>query len=314
METLQDFDTFYEEKILPSLPRLKKECRDADSWAISACVVAILGVLVFALDYSGIFPVDAVFGWIAFFTVVLAICLYQYVQRKEEFTKDFKELLIKEVIRFVNPGLVYQPDKWVPSVEYKASSLYRHRYDYYGGDDLVEGSIDGVVFRGSELLVECDSVARNRELTIFHGLFLVAVINSRFSGGTYIWSKRYAAPTGSVLDEHYRLMPMPKVSPIKSGDEAFDHFFKIGTTDRLQAEALLTPDRRTRMLRICKGIQLPLSISFVAGRCYIGVPVKDELLELDEFEPGKKEEVKKYFIIVSLIQQLIRELDLVSLA
>ncbi|MBC7868066.1 MAG: hypothetical protein H7X88_11090 [Gloeobacteraceae cyanobacterium ES-bin-316] len=67
------------------------------------------------------------------------------------------------------------------------------------------------------------------------------------------------------------------------------------------------------MLHIPEALQLPLSFSFVAGRCYIGIPVKEDLLEPGVYDPGDKEEIRKHFMSIGLAPRIIQELQLSQL-
>lgn len=244
---------------------------------------------------------------------VIVTALYQYALSKDRFTAHFKTVVITAIVQYQHPALAYKPGKKIPSREYKASSLYRYKHDCYEGDDLIAGVIQGVSFHSSELHTYCTRSTNRGVSKIFKGLFVAAGISSRFNGGTYIWPKQSDQLAGSVMDQHNRLQPMPPVTRVKSGDPLFDKIFRVCTTNPAQAGELLSEERRKRMLQIAEALQLPLSFSFVAGRCYIGIPVKEDLLEPGVYHPGDKEEIRKHFVSIGLVPRIIQELQLAQL-
>jgi hypothetical protein len=312
MYEISGFENFYAEKIKPSLPQLREECRQMDVWHIVGIASAIFGFLSF-LGYQAEVLTGVWASWLfIFFAAGVVFSVYKYTQRNDRFTVDFKKAIIKTIIDDVSPGLVYKPDETVTSREYKTSGLYRYRYDYFDGDDYMEGVIKNVSFHCSELHVQSD-YALNQQMTVFKGLFFVVKINERFTGGTYVWPRHRAQLATSRMDEGYRLLPMPRVTNVYSGDAAFDEQFRVCSTWSGQAMEILNPEIRNNILNIGRSMKIALSFSFVAGRCFIGVPLTDNLLEPTDFDPGDKEEIRKYFITIQLIVNIIGQSGLLIL-
>ena len=309
METT-DFDNFYAEKIEPVIPRLKKSQSNSRAWKAaliaSICVAALYFLSVFSNPASS----D---GWIILLLVVIVvICFYQSVRSNDVYTDEYKSLLINEVIRHVAPGVVFKPDKTVSSKAFVESRLYQFDYSDYEGSDYMEGEIQGVRFQCSELHVSCGDPRGTRLLTVFKGLFVVAALGTHIGGGTFIWPRKEHADA-EKLNEYYELLPIKGTQKIISGDAAFDQYFSLRSSAPAEAAFLLTAERRNSMLKICQAMQLPLSFSFVAGRCYVGVPLKDDLLEASREEAGDKGDVQKHYITISLLTGLIRQLQLSEL-
>lgn len=304
MDDSSGFEDFYTEKIAPSLPQLRKECRQMDSWHLVAVLAGILGFLCF-IGYHAEVLTRAQASWLfVFFPLLLVFSIYKYTQRKDVFTDDFKAAVIKRIIDHVCPGLVYKPGEAVTSHEYKTSSLYRYRYDYFDGDDYIEGTIGNVSFHCSELCVKSD-YAGNKQVFVFKGLFFVAKINERFSGSTYVWPRNRAQLATSIMDQRYRLLPMPEVANVHFDDEEFTALFRVCSTWPEQAREILGPNIRINLVNMSRLMNIALSISFVAGRCYIGVPVRDDLLEPTDYDPGDTIEIKKYFLTIQAIKNII---------
>ncbi|HNU89234.1 MAG TPA: DUF3137 domain-containing protein [Ferruginibacter sp.] len=312
MDDSSGFENFYAEKISPSLPRLRNECRQMDSWHLVAVLAGILGFLCFIGYHAEILTGPQASWLFVLFAALLVFSVYKYAQRTDRFTAAFKKAVIKTIIDDVCTGLVYKPDECISTREYKTSSLYRYRYDYFDGDDYIEGIIGNISFHCSELCVKSD-YAGNKQIFVFKGLFFVAKINDRFSGGTYVWPRNRAQLATSIMDQRYRLLPMPEVADVHFDDEEFSTQFRVCSTWPEQAKEILSPQVRTSLVSMSRLMNIALSVSFVAGLCYIGVPVRDDLLEPTDYDPGDKIEIKKYFLTIRAVTNIISKSGLSEL-
>ena len=309
---IKDFEDFYTTKIEPVLPRLRAECRKMDISHLLYVLAAILGFGSFIGYYAGLFSGSTAAWLFVFFAAAVVFCVYLFSKRKDRFTADYKTALIKEIINHICPGLVYKPDDFIDANEYKTSRLYRRYYDYYDGDDYLEGIINDTSFRCCELHTQYDD-AGNYQVTIFKGLFFVANISSRFNAGTYVWPVEKVQLSASIMDEGYRLIPMPQIADIHIRDAEFTSYFRVCGTDPQQATEILSNEMRAGMLWLRKKLNRPVSFSFVVGHCYIAIPVRDDLLEPSDYDPGDKEEIQKYFLTIGMISGVIKHLPLDAL-
>jgi hypothetical protein len=305
MDESAAFENFYTEKIEPSLPRLRAECKQADIWHLVAVLCGILGIGTFFCYYAALLTGEQASWLCVLFAVTGVFAFFKYANRNDRFTDDFKIAVIKTIIDEVCPGLVYKPGETISPHDYKTSSLYRYRYDYFDGDDWIEGLINNIPFHCAELHIQSD-YAGNKQITVFKGLFFVAKINSRFAGGTYVWPRNRAQLPTSMMDEEYRLLPMPHVQDIHFNDAEFDHYFRVCSTWPSQAHEILTAEMRSNLLRISKAMKIAASFSFAAGKCFIGIPIAADLLEPTDYDPGDKEELRKYFISIRLITNIVK--------
>jgi hypothetical protein len=311
MYDANDFEHFYTTHIEPTLPQLRAETRRMDTWHLIAGIAAVSVVGVFLGYTNEYFSGNQAGVLVGICAAVGVVAFFKMANRKDKLVDDLKESIIREIIKHLCPGLDYRPDEYITPAEYKASSLFRYHYDYFDGDDLVEGVVDSVHFRCSELITQYD--AGMSQIPIFRGLFFSAKINSRFNGCTYVWPwDRVQLPT-SEMDQEYRLMPMPHTSDIKTGDSEFENYYRVCSNAPSQAQEILSEKMMDNMLRLAKGIGRHIAFSFVAGRCYIAVTINKELLEPTVYDPGDKTAIKTYFDTISLIQIVIERLQLVNL-
>jgi Protein of unknown function (DUF3137) len=313
MDEVKDFEDFYTVKLQPLINNLKAEARGAGNWSIIAPATAFVAILIFVgyqVDYIHGNAGMAIFLCIA----AVAISIYFYTNRKGKYTKDYKETIIKEIITYLHPGITYKPDEVIAKKEYKFSGLFRRIFDYYDGDDYMEGVYKDVAFRCSELHTQYESIGikRTRLITIFKGLFFVAEISKHFTAGTYIWSHGEEQTGGSIADERYRLMHSPNVYKIKLQNcvAAFENTFSVYSTNPSEAGSILTTAMTERLIKFKQQIGREIAVSFVAGRCYVAIAINEELLEPSGFDTDDREEVKQYFFTVLLILSIINQLQL----
>ncbi len=311
MDQAADFDNLYALNLAPFMDKLRAECKSADTWGIVgiisfvlAMVTGFLGLQVHYLQHYGVL--------FALLFSLAIVSLFKYTRKREIFTKDYKSFIVKEIISHVCPGVIYKPDECVSEREYKASSLFRQYFDYFDGNDYIEGTVNNVNFHCSELWTQYDS--GNRQPTIFKGLFFVVKIDGRFTGGTYAWARGWEQLPASIMDDEYRLMHLPDVYDIHFEDQAFSHYFRVCTTYETQAREILSPAIRQQMINLRNQSRAAISFSFVAGNCYFAIPSSIDLLEPSDYDPGDKEEIRGYYDTIQLIVGIINQLGLNNLA
>lgn len=311
MEDKKDFESFYTERLGPLINNLKAEAGAAGNWGIIAPATTFIAVVTFAVYQLGYVEQYSGFA-LFFFIIALPVSIYYYTNRKEKYTQHFKETIIKEIINYLHPGIIYKPDELITKKEYKWSGLFRSNFDHYDGDDLMEGVYKNVFFRCSELCTTNKGIGRGSTQTIFKGLFFVANINKIFTAGTYIWPAGKQPTGGSIADERYRLMHLPNLCKIKMeyASTAFQNNFSVYSTNPSEAGAILTTAMLTSLVNFKQQIERDIAVSFVAGRCYVAISIKEDLLEPSGFDTDDREEVKKYFFTILLVLSIINQLQL----
>lgn len=303
MEQITSFDAFYDIKLKPYMGDLQKQSREAKQWGIASIIAGILLVpgLVLGTTILG--------GWtIASVIILVLVCVYNYTRVNDRYEDGFKQHVIRQIIEFINPNLQYKPDAHIHSSHYRNSCLCRKNYEYYNGDDLVEGQFKNVAFKCSEL-----DVTNSRGGAIFRGLFFTANINQAFTGGTYVWSRGNEQLPVTMADEHYRMMPMPKTTKVNLGNGYFENHYSVYTTDVDEACTIVDEQMMQCITDLKNQTGRQLALSFVAGMCYVAIPFNEELLESESGNPANKEEIKKYFFTILMILSIINKLQLARL-
>jgi hypothetical protein len=309
MEHITSFDDFYEQKLSPFLKALEKQGSASYWWQVlcMVCTLGIIPVLAWGLrNESGILG-----GFLVLITIIVGIVsLHQYTKIKDSYESNYKEKVIQQIIEFIHPGLQYKPDISINHKDYINSSLCRNWYDDYDGADWIGGNYKGVNFKCSELYVTRRTGAKSSGSTVYKGLFFAAPLNISFSGGTYIWIKNEEQLPASIADERYRLLPMPEVVRVDCRDGEFEKQYRVYTTDVYEALSIVDGEMMQCISRFRKQINRDISLSFVAGICYVAIPFTEDLFEPKSKNPGDKDEIKKCFLSVLLMLDIINQLKL----
>jgi Protein of unknown function (DUF3137) len=311
MEDIKNFEDFYAAKIAPQIATFKKQDKAAGVWGVIMVLALIFTLVSFILtmylnaEWHG--------AWVTALLLIFSVySIYTYTQNEDTYTNNFKEGIIKEIIKYLHPELTYKPDSMVSEKEYRQSGLYRSEYNDIDGDDFIGGVYKNISFRCSELRVtgNGDSEGESSRLTaIFKGLFFAAAVNQAYTGGTYVWIRGEEQLGASIADERYRLIAFPKVYAMQMGDDMFDKYFSVYSTNPAEARTILDDAMMANLLQFRKQIQRKVVFSVVMGHCYVAIPIKEDLFEPTE-PVGDKEEVKKYFFTVLLILSIINQLQL----
>jgi multisubunit Na+/H+ antiporter MnhG subunit len=304
MPPQKSFSSFYETTVRPSFEELLRQNKKADGWGIVMMVAALLiiPVLILGVSSSGASGV----ALIIIMVVLVVSSVQQYTKANDAYQSNFKEQVVEQVIKFIDPGFVYRPDVFINSYYYRSSSLYRAIYDDYDGDDLIEGKHSGVPFKCSELVV-----TRGSSFTIFRGLFFAATVNPRFNSGTYIWFSGYEQLPASLADERYRLLPLTEVVKVDFANGDFENNYSVYTTNVQQASEIISNDMMQRLVSLMKRLNRAVTVSVVAGMCYVAVPFELKLLEPPNGRAEIDEEkMREYYNTIMLIPEIIDELDL----
>jgi len=311
MERLKDFDSFYEQKLAPLLKDLRLQSERSRTWGGVAIASAVTMLISFGIYLTSELPDMS--GWIALISLILLIVsIYRYTLQRDNYVDDFKEKVIRQIVNYLLPDVVYKPSSFVASKEYKVSGLFRQKYSHIDGDDYLQGIYKGVKFHCSELHTEYEATPQGGLETIFKGLFFVAEPASGFYGGTYVWTKGDEQLPRSMADEHFRMYNLPAVSRLYTGRPEFDKQYSVYSTDVSEAAAIVTPTMMELMVNFKKQLQRDVVYSFVGGRCYVAIPITENLLE-----PGPdledREAIKEYFFTILLVLSIINQLHLDNL-
>lgn len=306
---LTDFEKFYETELKPYLDTLGPGKAAYLNWKYFTIASTVLSVLFLLFYHFYNMHSGAMIG--VSFLIIAAIGIYFTTKKNEAFIDDFKENIIGRIIHHISPSAVYKPMQYLSKKEYKLSGLYRRRFTEYDGEDYWKATYRGVNFHCSELEVRYED--STTATTIFEGLFLAATISAWYNGGTYIWTKGESQLPVSIADETYRMYPMPDVKKFPVDNPAFKNSFSVYSSNFSETDKILTPQLQEKMLLLKQKTGRDIVFSFVAGKCFVAIPMEENLLEPTLKGLQDKESYKKYFFTFLLVFNIVQELELSKL-
>ena len=301
-----DFETFYTTNLQPFLAQLEAEAKAYRNWKHFTIGSAALAI-VFLLLYQFLKVQTGVVTGLLLL-LITAIGIYFTTKKNEAFIDDFKEKIISRIIHHISPAAVYKPMQYLSKKEYRLSGLYRRRFTDYDGDDYWKASYRGVNFHCSELMVRYED--STTATTIFKGLFIAAAISGFYGNGTYVWTKGASQLPVSMADENYRMYPLPDIEKYYALTESFRNYFSVYSSNFSETQNILTPALQQKMIQLKERTGRDIVFSFVAGKCFVAVPMEEDLLEPTATGLQDKESYKKYFFTFLLVFNIVQELEL----
>ena len=67
------------------------------------------------------------------------------------------------------------------------------------------------------------------------------------------------------------------------------------------------------LIQFKKQLKRNIGVSIVAGKCYVAIPINEDLLEPSGFGTDDREEIKEYFFTILLMLSIINQLQLYKL-
>lgn len=300
MDRIKNFDTFYELQLKPSIDELQQQNKKADRWGIGIVIFAfaLIPVIIYgAKDSSGNFG-----KWmIALMVILVGVSAHNYAKISNAFETNFKEQVIKQIIDFIQPGLIYKPGTFMSSSYFRNSGLFSSQYNVYDGDDLIEGTYKNVFFKCSEMNVY-QRRSRSGPIEVFHGLFFAAPISKSYCGGTYICVKNDS--------EDFSFFNIPGLVRLDCRNGEFENYYSVFTTNSKEASDIVNAEMMTNVIAFVRQIRRNIRISVVAGMCYVAIPFSQDLFEPPGPYETDKEEIKEYFFTVLLMLSIINQLKL----
>ncbi len=327
MKDYEQFKEFYSEELLAELLELDGVQKRI---LVKSAVVTIV-ILVMA----GLF---SLFCWTEM-TEDLEITLYFWILCgsvwfaairffSRHYRSDFKQMIIKPLVRFIDPNLQYSPEGTIDLHTFRRADIFQRYVNEFDGEDLVTGTIDKTAIKFSEvrayynneneesLLSEMfkdkdgSSGIFNYKKKVFKGLFFVADFNKTFHGQVLVMpdkAEKFFGRFGKMLQSHN----IVRGELMKMDNAEFEKKFVVYGSDQIQARYVLTPIIMNKILDFEKKTGSSICLSFKDSMLYIAVPCRRNL-----FEPKYLKsivdyiETFRYFQDLRLFIGIVEELNL----
>lgn len=246
---------------------------------------------------------------------IMGFLIYMFVYRNESagYKSLFKDQIIEKVIHFIDSSLVYSKNDSILEGEYQYSQIFPQSYDRYSGNDLVQGTIDSVNVRFSDLHVEekqRDKDGKEHWHTIFQGLFFIADFNKNFRGKTVVLPDVAQRSLG-IIGEWMQSINTSRGELIKLDHSEFEKYFVVYGSDQIESRYILSHALMEKIVVFYKKNGKNIAISFRDSKMYLCIDYKKEL-----FEPIlsksllKFSYIREYFELLSMIVGIVSEFKL----
>lgn len=227
-----------------------------------------------------------------------------------EYVKIYKENILPNFIKFVNPNLTYSYEKHQKYKEYKGRLAYKSyedrkeiereyidadfdgiSFDYITEEDWVEGQIDeNHFFKVTDIAVKqeyTDSDGDRRTRTMFEGLFYSLEADKDIGTCLKININKNNAIEGA---ENYQ---------IQMDSSEFEDVFDVYCDDKILAVRILTADIMELIINFYKKYYIPFEI------CYRNNKIYTRFFVEDMFEPSRIKnslDIKSLYMYFAIVE------------
>ena len=329
MKTESEFREFYRVTLRPLLveiDRLRRQMRLRNFFitiayiAFSAMLFA-LGFVVNRMVYGVWFTESKANIPIVIVLIVAIISLLYYISKlranRRKFVNRYKEGIIGAIVRFIDDGLLYEPDKQMTRHEFIASKLFYPEPDRYDGDDYVSGKTGETQIAFSEVHAKYKTMtgsddggkSENWE-TLFDGIFFKADFNKNFKGEYFVLpdtAEKIFGRTGRLFQSTKKRFG----ELIRLEDTEFEKQFVVYGSDQVEARYILSASLMKRLLDFKRRTGKKLKISFVKSSLYVAIPYKKSLFEPRYYSSVIDEEkTTQYFLDLEMAVSIAEDLNL----
>ncbi|MBE0491453.1 MAG: DUF3137 domain-containing protein [Sulfurospirillum sp.] len=311
MKTLASLQDFFYEEMYPQLLTLELQRQKIFSFLKKTIFLLLIFTVVAFLLLQNFFY-DKLQFFILCVAFVVGVFSLIYHNKIQEFSANYKTLVIEKLVSFVSPSLQYAQNESIKRYEYEQSLLFLENVDRFKGEDKISGSIDGVNIEFSELHTEAkrkNSKGQTYFVTLFRGLFFVSEFNKHFYSKTFIFPdtiERYMGKAAHLLqsyDAHGEL--------IKLDDNEFERKFRVYSSDQIEARYILSNAFMQHLLLLQEKIGKEISISFTNSKMFVAVHFKSPIFEPKIYKKvADFKEVQNYFETINYVVLIIKMLKL----
>lgn len=269
MQNKNELTDFYNESLYPILKRLEDD-RQQLKYRIIVLIALfslVYAVLLYIILSISDLSADAFIGMIIIYFAIIGF-LYKYLIK--DYTKDFKDTIIRPLIVALGPKLSYSANTHVPLLLFNRSKIFSHP-DKINGNDFVKGNINDIELQFSNLHAQKrvqDAKGVEKWTTLFKGLFIVAQLNKHFTAKTIILPN---TAQSTFVDTIGNL--------VKMDNPEFEKEFVVYSSDQIEARDILSPKLMAKLLELKRLSNCPTYFSFVGDHIHISVYYNKDLFE-----------------------------------
>jgi hypothetical protein len=298
MKTLDQLRQFYDTDLKQNLADFERQRRKIVSHSMIVFgVLAAAGVVgALLLMRQGMPPVFLLFILIG---CVIIGGVYYYIAGLD-YRSGFKEIILRKLITFVEPGLEYLPQQGISQTMFKAAGLFLHHIDRYKCEDMIQGRVGRTEISFSEVHAQYQTGSgKNRHWeTLFRGLFFIADFNKDFHGRTVVLPDT-AEKLFGLFGQTLQSWSSSYGQLVQLEDVEFEKEFVVYGTDQIEARYILSPALMERILLFRREVGKKIYLSFLGSKVFAAIPVQENM-----FEPKMFSSVLDFNVIAEYYAQL----------
>jgi len=307
MKSKHELRQFYNKEIFPNLNNLEirlKEAKKSGSYMLVSFIITLFGFFLFE---------NVTFFLFGFVTTL--VLFYNHHTKSEGIDDEYKELIVKPMIKELDPSLDYKPNKGIDQIVYENSLLFPidKRYKYIS-NNLTKGVINNTPIEFGNILGTDDE----DDHMIFYGLFIATKMSKHISGTVCIYPD-FAEKHLGFLGKSIQSSSWNILKKVTLDSPKFEKEFIVYTDNAIDANYILTHSMMERILDLKKEINSEIYISFQNQNVYIVVNNFDGLFQYANIDLGKKQvltfkNIEKHIDLLYLVLNLADNLKLDNVA
>lgn len=308
---MKTFDEIYEElqsgdnnELNIAWQEAQKEKKKANKIIGTICLpIDILAIIIFfniGIKGSSLFFIMPILMPILIINIfVFVIVNIIFGKKTNEYSKKYKQIVIKKLMNNFYNNLEYFPEKGMP--EYIYEKLQYEHYDKYRSDDYFEALINNknsiqmaeILTEEEETYKDSDGNTKTRTITKFHGLFakieLDKSINSELKIGQNGWFK--------------------SAKKLTMDSSEFEKYFDVKASNQIIGMQLLTADVMQELVDFENKTNMRFDIYIKQNELYLRFHSRT-MFEVGNLKKGAldKELIREYFYMLNFTYNLSNRL------
>jgi hypothetical protein len=318
MRTEEDFKAYFDSNLLHFLKEFDKKRKPLINYRLInlGLLVLLIPLFIYTLSLgNGEFT-----AWTILCLIPIGLMVWIGIKRYQiykDFRDEYKNKVIKEIVKLVDPELQYDYESRISDNEFYHSQIYLTSADRSTGEDLIYGKIDKTAIKFSELHLEyktestdSDGHHQTQWHTIFKGIFFIADFNKNFKTQTVVLPDGLERIFGKFARKLQK-MTTRRGNLIQLENPLFEKYFKVYAEDAIESRYILTPALMERITNFRVKTGLKVAFSFVDSNIYIALPIQKNLFEPRVFKNLYSYEfIKESFSYLMLFTGIVEELNL----
>ncbi len=276
-----DFDSFYEEKLLPVLQELEQQRLGVIKKRVAMGIILTLLIFVHSL-----LIVMELLHSLTIFASLFALPLFaywiyhQFFDKTNEIEAAYKELLIKETLSAHIRAMNYKEDMCIPYLDLQPSMLYEMMPEHYSGSHYHKGENKFMTLAASHLHMGYDDTDGEWKDT-FEGFFLIGESKTSIRSNTLLLPNTLQETFG-VLGKKLQNVPLFKVDFFdKERTKTFDYVemhnkefaknFAVYSDNYVETHQILNETVCENLLRLKDECGVTLAMTITPQKIYAGI-------------------------------------------